>query len=177
MTFQTLIRAPLIQLLNHVWPVFCFVLCGTTSYFYKNRLMTAKDHYVPPHSTRADRPVHSHQSEWFIINDLNNVRSFIELFSFMLVPLWIVKEGPGLLCLIWSRSMTFRVFVYSESTHSHTHTRTVGLADTAASLFTGVSGYELVLKLNSRSLAMPEGMLLKPVNALCLRINQGVFAW
>jgi len=67
--------------------------------------MTANHHYVPPHSTRADKPVHSHQSECFIINDLNNVRSFIQLFSFMLVPLWIVKEGPGLLCSIWSRSM------------------------------------------------------------------------
>lgn len=58
-----------------------------------------------------------------------------------------------------------------------THTRTVGLADTdtVASLFTGVSGYELVLKLNS-CLAKPEGMLLKPVTAPCFRINQGVFA-
>lgn len=70
---------------------FCFVLCGATSYSYydnyKNRVMTAKNHKVSPHSIRADKPVPSHQSECFIINDLNNVRSFIELFSFMLVPL------------------------------------------------------------------------------------------
>lgn len=48
--------------------------------------MTTKDDCkeVSPHSTRADKPVPSHQ---FIINDLNNVRRFIESFIFVLVPL------------------------------------------------------------------------------------------